>query len=140
MRLELSNVPPIFHPLHQPLQRLGESSLHGARGELTFLCRIGRGLPHHPWHGQQGFGARLGVVGPLERSDLVGLDLTKNIHDTLIPDLDVTPHAHPFLDALVEKGELGMKTGKGFRQWTPAEADAVRERLRRALVKSATQR
>ena len=87
---------------------------------------------------KQGFGARLGVLGPLEQSDLVGLDLTKNIHDTLMPDLDVTPHTHPFLDALVEKGELGMKAGKGFRQWTPAEADAVRERLRRALVKSAT--
>jgi hypothetical protein len=33
-----------------------------------------------------------------------------------------------------------MKTGKGFRRWTPQEAEAVRERLRRALVKSATQR
>jgi 3-hydroxybutyryl-CoA dehydrogenase len=89
---------------------------------------------------KQGFGARLGVLGPLEQSDLVGLDLTKNIHDTLIPDLDVTPHTHPYLNTLVEKGELGMKTGKGFRRWTPAEAEAVRERLRRALVKSATQR
>jgi 3-hydroxybutyryl-CoA dehydrogenase len=87
-----------------------------------------------------GFAARLGVLGPLEQSDLVGLDLTKNIHDILIPDLDVTPHTHPYLDALVDKGELGMKTGKGFRQWTPEQAEAVRERLRRALVRSATQR
>jgi 3-hydroxybutyryl-CoA dehydrogenase len=38
---------------------------------------------------KRGFGARLGVLGPMEQSDLVGLDLTKNIHDTLIPDLDV---------------------------------------------------
>jgi 3-hydroxybutyryl-CoA dehydrogenase len=89
---------------------------------------------------KQGFGARLGVLGPLEQSDLVGLDLTKNIHDALIPDLDVTPHTHSFLGALVEQGELGMKTGKGFRQWTHAEAEAVRERLRRALVKNAVQR
>lgn len=85
---------------------------------------------------KKGFGARLGVLGPLEQSDLVGLDLTKNIHDTLIPDLDVTPQTHPYLNALVEKGDLGMKTGKGFRTWTPEEADAVRDRLRRALVKS----
>jgi 3-hydroxybutyryl-CoA dehydrogenase len=89
---------------------------------------------------KQGFGARLAVLGPLEQSDLVGLDLTKNIHDTLMPDLDVTPHTHPYLEALVEKGELGMKTGKGFRHWTPDEAEAVRQRLRDALVKSATQR
>jgi 3-hydroxybutyryl-CoA dehydrogenase len=77
---------------------------------------------------------RLGVLGPMEQSDLVGLDLTKNIHDTLIPDLDVTSTTHPYLNALVEKGELGMKTGKGFRSWTAEESDAVRDRLRRALV------
>jgi 3-hydroxybutyryl-CoA dehydrogenase len=86
---------------------------------------------------KQGFGARLGVLGPMEQSDLVGLDLTKNIHDTLIPDLDVTPATHPYLKSLVEKGELGMKTGKGFRDWKPGEADAVRERLRRSLVANA---
>jgi len=89
---------------------------------------------------KQGFGARLGVLGPLEESDLVGLDLTKNIHDTLMPDLDVTPHTHPYLETLVAKGELGMKTGKGFREWTPQEADGVRERLRQALVQAARQR
>jgi 3-hydroxybutyryl-CoA dehydrogenase len=83
---------------------------------------------------KRGFGARLGVLGPMEQSDLVGLDLTKNIHDTLIPDLDVTPKTHPYLNALIEKGELGMKTGKGFRSWTAEESDAVRDRLRRALV------
>jgi 3-hydroxybutyryl-CoA dehydrogenase len=83
---------------------------------------------------KRGFGARLGVLGPMEQSDLVGLDLTKNIHDTLIPDLDVTSTTHPYLNALVEKGELGMKTGKGFRSWTAEESDAVRDRLRRALV------
>ncbi|MBI4922231.1 MAG: NAD(P)-binding domain-containing protein [Devosia nanyangense] len=84
-----------------------------------------------------GFGARLAVLGPLEQSDLVGLDLTKAIHDVLISDLDVTPHTHPYLDALVAKGELGMKTGKGFRSWTPETAAAVRERLRTFLAKSA---
>ena len=89
---------------------------------------------------KQGFGARLAVLGPLEQSDLVGLDLTKNIHDTLMPDLDVTPHPHPYLEALIDKGELGMKTGKGFRRWTPEQAEAVRQRLRNALVKSVTQR
>ena len=84
-----------------------------------------------------GFGARLAVLGPLEQSDLVGLDLTKAIHDVLIADLDVTAHTHPYLDGLVAKGELGMKTGKGFRSWTPEQADAVRERLRRFLAAAA---
>lgn len=85
-----------------------------------------------------GFGARLAVLGPLEQSDLVGLDLTKAIHDTLIPDLDVTPHTHPYLDALVAKGETGMKAGKGFRSWTPEQAEAVRDRLRSFLAEAAS--
>ena len=81
-----------------------------------------------------GFGARMAVLGPLEQSDLVGLDLIKNIHDVLMPDLDVTPRAHPFLEALVAKGELGMKTGKGFRTWTEDQAEEVRARLQRFLA------
>ncbi len=84
-----------------------------------------------------GFGARMAVLGPLEQSDLVGLDLTKNIHDVLMPDLDVTARAHPYLEALVARGDLGMKTGKGFRTWTKEQAEAVRRRLRRFLADAA---
>ena len=85
-----------------------------------------------------GFGARLAVLGPLEQSDLVGLDLTKAIHDTLMPDLDVARRTHPYLEALVAEGALGMKSGRGFRKWTPEEAEAVRERLRRFLANGAS--
>lgn len=84
-----------------------------------------------------GFGARMAVLGPLEQSDLVGLDLTKNIHDVLMPDLDVTARTHPYLDALVARGDLGMKTGKGFRTWTKEQADDVRLRLRHFLIAAA---
>ena len=34
------------------------------------------------------FGLRLAVLGPLENADLVGLDLTLDIHRTIIPELD----------------------------------------------------
>ena len=30
-----------------------------------------------------------------------------------------------------------MRTGEGFRRWTPEQADAVRERLRRFLAEQA---
>jgi 3-hydroxybutyryl-CoA dehydrogenase len=87
-----------------------------------------------------GFGSRLGVLGPLEQSDLVGLDLTKQIHDVLLKDLDVTPHTQPYLAKLVEEGNLGMKTGRGFRSWTPESAKAVRDRLDQFLVQQARNR
>jgi 3-hydroxybutyryl-CoA dehydrogenase len=86
---------------------------------------------------KEGFGARMAVLGPLEQSDLVGLDLTLDIHKTLIADLDRTAGPHPYLVEKVAKGELGMSTGKGFRDWTPAQAAEVRKRLSDFLAQSA---
>ncbi len=80
---------------------------------------------------KHGFGARMAVLGPMEQSDLVGLDLTLAIHDSLMPTLDRTAGAHPYLKEKVDKGELGMEAGTGFRDWTPAAAKAVRDRLDR---------
>lgn len=79
---------------------------------------------------REGFGARLGVIGPLEQSDMIGLGLTLDIHRTLMPHLDRTPEAHPHLVARVGEGKTGMVAGEGFRRWTPEEASAVRERFR----------
>ena len=37
---------------------------------------------------KSGFGARMAVLGPMEQSDLVGLDLTLDIQNVLLADLD----------------------------------------------------
>lgn len=84
-----------------------------------------------------GFGSRLGALGPLEQSDLVGLDLTRAIHETIMPDIDRTAKVHPYLDKLVGDGKLGMSSGEGFRTWTPQTAESVRKRLRDTLVAQA---
>jgi 3-hydroxybutyryl-CoA dehydrogenase len=84
---------------------------------------------------RHGFGARLGVLGPLEQSDLSGLELTLAIHETLMPDLDRTPVAHPFLVEKVERGETGVSVGRGFRDWAPGEAEEVQERVTRELLR-----
>jgi 3-hydroxybutyryl-CoA dehydrogenase len=86
---------------------------------------------------KEGPGARMAVLGPMEQSDLVGLDLTLDIADVLYADLDRTAGAHPFLRQKVGDGKLGMKTGEGFRRWTAESAAVVRERLSRFLVQQA---
>jgi 3-hydroxybutyryl-CoA dehydrogenase len=86
---------------------------------------------------KEGFGARLATLGPLEQSDLVGLELTLAIHETLIADLDRTPGPHPYLRTRVAEGKVGMKAGEGFRKWTPEQAAEVRERLNQFLVAQA---
>lgn len=78
---------------------------------------------------KESFGRRLSVLGPLENADLVGTDLTLMVHRYVLHDLDRTPGPLPMLEELVADGRLGMKTGRGFRDWTEAEAQAVRTRL-----------
>jgi 3-hydroxybutyryl-CoA dehydrogenase len=82
------------------------------------------------------FGRRLAVLGPLENADLVGTDLTLAIHKTVLPDLDRTPGALPYLEALVAGGKLGMKAGEGFRTWTPEQQAALRSRVLQHLKKA----
>jgi 3-hydroxybutyryl-CoA dehydrogenase len=87
-----------------------------------------------------GFGARTAVLGPMEQTDLVGVDLTLDIANVLYAQLDCTPGPHPYLRGKVEAGKLGMKSGEGLRVWTPEQADAVRTRLSRFLAEQAKAR
>jgi 3-hydroxybutyryl-CoA dehydrogenase len=80
------------------------------------------------------FGLRLPVLGPLENADLVGLDLTLDIHRTIIPELDRHSGPHEFLEAKVAGGSLGFKSGEGFRAWTDEEIRSLRARLADHLV------
>jgi 3-hydroxybutyryl-CoA dehydrogenase len=89
---------------------------------------------------KSGFGARMAVLGPMEQTDLVGVDLTLDIQNTLMADLDRSTEPTRLIKDLVAQGKLGMRTGEGFRKWTPQSADAVRERLRRFLAEQAKAR
>jgi 3-hydroxybutyryl-CoA dehydrogenase len=89
---------------------------------------------------KDGFGARMGVLGTFEQTDLVGANLTLDIHETLLQYLDRSTAPHPYLRALVAAGKLGMRTGEGFRKWTPETAQAVRDRLSRTLAEQAKAR
>jgi 3-hydroxybutyryl-CoA dehydrogenase len=57
-------------------------------------------------------------MGPLELSDLVGLDVRLAIADYLRQELGDARFAPPeILRRKVQAGELGKKTGKGFYEW-----------------------
>ena len=86
---------------------------------------------------KSGFGARMAGLGPMEQTALVGVDLTLDIQNTLLADLDRSTKPTQLIKDKVAQGKLGMRTGEGFRKWTPESADAVRERLRRFLAEQA---
>jgi len=85
------------------------------------------------------FGRRLAVLGPLENADLVGIDLLRDIQETILPDLDRSEGPMPHVARLVDEGRLGFKTGEGFRKWTPREQAALRKRVTDHLKKMAVE-
>lgn len=80
------------------------------------------------------FGRRLAVLGPLETADMVGTDLTLDIHDNVLADIENSPAPSPYLRELVAEGKLGFKTGQGFYPWDDAEKTALRAKVARHLL------
>ena len=63
-------------------------------------------------------------MGPLELSDLVGLDVRRDILNSLAEAFgDDSYRPHKMLDRLVESGELGKKTGLGIYDWTDGKRE-----------------
>lgn len=79
-------------------------------------------------------GQRLGVLGPLENADLVGLDMSLDIHNVVLPQLSTNHEPLDVLKAKVKAGELGMKTGRGFYQWSADQINSVKKRLSAHLL------
>ena len=83
---------------------------------------------------KEGFGLRLPVLGPMENADLIGLELTRNLHALLLPELSAAATPSAVLETAIGRGETGMKAGAGLRAWTPEEAEATRQRLAQHLL------
>ncbi len=79
-------------------------------------------------------GFRLAFLGPLLVRDLAGLDVTYKVDETLLAELDSSIQPNRLLKDIVDRGEHGAKTGKGFFSYTPESlAEIIRERDRRFI-------
>ena len=62
-------------------------------------------------------------MGPLALTDLVGLDVRRDILKNLQKSFDDDSYApHPLMEKLVSAGRLGKKTGMGIYDWSSGEA------------------
>lgn len=65
---------------------------------------------------------------------MVGTDLTYNIHDYILKDLEDSHEPSPLLTKLRDEGKIGFKTGEGFQTWTPEETAASAAALNEYLI------
>lgn len=87
------------------------------------------------------FGLRLPYLPPLVNSDMVGTQLTYNIHSYVLQDLEDRHDASPLLKEMIDKGELGFRAetvdGKktGFMEYTEDEIASINGGLNEYLIK-----
>ena len=89
---------------------------------------------------KSGPGLRWPILGPIENADMVGLDLSKAIHDYILPHINAEPTPSKTLLEHVENDNLGFKSGQGFFTWSEENIKASRERLTNYLLKTQAER
>ncbi len=84
------------------------------------------------------YGFRLANLGPMAQMDVNGLDVAFRGHSRVYKDLcNVTEPAQSFKEK-IEKGELGIKTGKGFYDYSGTTASQVMKEVETNLLKQLT--
>ena len=83
-------------------------------------------------------GPRMCVTGLLEQKDIAGLEMHAQAQRSIVPTLSHTNVPTPLLQNMVARGDVGIRSGRGFYEWEPADATAVQqaanERLKRLLA------
>ncbi|HEY3740691.1 MAG TPA: 3-hydroxyacyl-CoA dehydrogenase NAD-binding domain-containing protein [Bryobacteraceae bacterium] len=77
---------------------------------------------------RNGFGLRLPEYGAFEHADAVGLDMGMAIADYITRDLSNRVGASDSMKDRVARGELGVKSGMGFYDWSKKDWNEVRAR------------
>lgn len=87
------------------------------------------------------FGLRLPYLPPLVNSDMVGTQLTYNIHSYVLNDLEDRHDASPLLKEMIDGGKLGFRAEavdgrrEGFMSYTDEEIAAKNAGLNEYLIK-----
>lgn len=88
------------------------------------------------------FGLRLPYLPPLLNSDMVGTQLTYNIHSTVLQAIEDTHEPSPLLSKMIEEGKMGFRAepneeGKrvGFYSLTDSEIADINAGLNEYLIK-----
>jgi 3-hydroxybutyryl-CoA dehydrogenase len=141
----------VFHTVIELMERVGKKPVRVLKDIPGFL---GNRLQHALWREaislvekgiaapedidrvvKYGFGLRLPFIGPLETADLAGLDLVYDIHKYLFSDLENRSTPSPLLKTLLDQKATGVKSKKGFYNWTDERTKQIIQQRDKALLK-----
>lgn len=80
-------------------------------------------------------GFRLACLGPMEAEDMIGLDIAAIVSANLYPKLSARTTPSPELLAKVRRGDLGVKSGRGWYDYSDRSRDAVLQERNRKLLR-----
>lgn len=75
-----------------------------------------------------GMAMRFPVWGPLMHLDAIGTDLGLSVQQTVLPSLCASKEAGAYIREMVENGDLGAKTGRGFYDWSKHDIQKAMQR------------
>jgi 3-hydroxybutyryl-CoA dehydrogenase len=78
-------------------------------------------------------GPRMCVTGLLEQKDLAGLEMHAQAQRSIVPSLSHTGIPSPYLQDMVARGEVGIRSGKGFYDWKGRDTRALQLRANARL-------
>lgn len=109
--------------------------LHAMAREVFHLIEIGAASPEDIDKALKfGPGFRGATTGILEAADMGGLDVWCACEDNLFAELNNSPRACDSLRERVERGELGLKSGKGFFSYPAETHEAVKNAFNHRLL------
>jgi 3-hydroxybutyryl-CoA dehydrogenase len=79
-------------------------------------------------------GRRYTATGPMESADMGGLDIFSKVLAELCPVLCSRTGPGPLVEAALQAGHLGMKSGQGIQAWPPETIAARRNDRERSLM------
>jgi 3-hydroxybutyryl-CoA dehydrogenase len=83
-------------------------------------------------------GPRMCITGLLEQKDLAGLEMHAQAQRSIVPTLSHTSVPNPYVQDMVARGDVGVRSGRGFYDWRNRDGAAAQrrasERLQRLLA------
>jgi len=81
------------------------------------------------------YGFRLSCMGPMEAEDMIGLDTSARVSGNVFKVLSNRTEPSPELLEKVSRGELGIKSGKGWYDYSGQTREQVNDKINRRLLK-----